>query len=52
MRLIAFSSKNDIKCAKTTYFALKTRFMHIIGFNTMEALGNIQTHSIMQNWAN
>ena len=23
-------------------FALKTRFLHIIGFNAMKALGNVQ----------
>ena len=44
MRLNAFFSKNDVKCAKTRYFALKTRFLHIIGFNAMKALGNVQTH--------
>ena len=44
LRLNAFLSKNDVKCAKTCYFALKTRFMHIIGFNAMKALGNLQTH--------
>ena len=44
LRLNLFFSKNDVKCAKTRYFALKTRFSHIIGFNTMKALGNVQTH--------
>ena len=44
MRLNAFFCKNDVKCAKTRYFALKTRFLHIIGFNAMKALGNVQTH--------
>ena len=44
LRLNAFFSKNDIKCAKTRPFELKTRFLHIIGFNAMEALGNVQTH--------
>ena len=44
MRLNAFFSKNDVKCAKTRYFALKMSFMHIIGFNAMKALGNVQTH--------
>ena len=43
MRLPEFFSKNDVKCAKTRYFALITRFMHIIGFNVMKALGNVQT---------
>ena len=32
LRLNAFFSKNDVRCAKTRYFALKTRFMHTIGF--------------------
>ena len=49
MRLNAFFSKNDVRCAKTRYFALKTRFMHIIGFNAMKALEMVQTHWIMQN---
>ena len=40
----AFFSKNDFKCAKTRYFALKTRFLHIIGFNAIRALGNVETH--------
>ena len=44
MRLNAFFCKHDVKCAKTRYFALKTRFLHIIGFNAMKALGNVQTH--------
>ena len=44
MRLNAFSSKNDVKCAKARYFAPKTRFLHLIGFNAMKALGNVQTH--------
>ena len=44
LRLNAFFSKNDVRCAKTRYFALKTRFMHIIGFNAMKALGMVQTH--------
>ena len=39
-----FFSKNDIRCAKTRYFALKTRFMHIIGFDAMKVLGNLQLH--------
>ena len=34
------------------YFTLKTRFMHIISFNAMKALGNVQTHLIMQNLTN
>ena len=37
-------SKNEVKYAKTCYFALKTRFLHIIGFSAMEALENVQTH--------
>ena len=44
MQLITFFSKNDVKCAKTRYFALETRFKHIIGFNAMKAMGNVQTH--------
>ena len=44
MRLNAFFSKNDVRCAKTRYFAIKTRFMHPIGFNTMKALGKVQMH--------
>ena len=44
LRLNAFFSKNDVKCAKTRFFALKSRFLHIIGSNAMEALGNVQTH--------
>ena len=49
LRLNAFFSKNDVRCAKTRYFALKTRFMHTIGFNAMKALGMVQKHWIMQN---
>ena len=41
--LNAFFSKNDVKCAITHYFALKMRFLHIIGFNAVKALGNVQT---------
>ena len=52
MRLNAFFSKNDDKFAKTRYFALKTRFLHIFCFNAMKAQGNVQTHCIMQNYAN
>ena len=52
MRLNAFSSKNDVKCAKTRSFAPKTRFMHTLGFNAMKALGMVQMHRIMQNYAN
>ena len=37
-------SKNDVKYAKTRYFALKTRFLHTIGLNAMEDLENVQTH--------
>ena len=44
LRLNAFSSKNDVTCAKTPYFALRTRFLHIIGFNALQALGMVQTH--------
>ena len=44
MRLIAFFSKNDVRCAKRRYFALKTRFIHTIGFNAMKALGLVQMH--------
>ena len=44
MRSNAFSSKNDVRCAKMRYSALKTRFMHIIRFNAMKALGMLQTH--------
>ena len=43
MRLNAFFSKNDVRCAKTRYFALKTRFMHFIGFNALEVVGIVQT---------
>ena len=43
MRLNAFFSKNEVECAKTRYFALKTRFLHIVGINAMKALGNVQT---------
>ena len=35
LRLNAFFSKNDVRCAET-------RFMHTIGFNTMKALGMVQ----------
>ena len=42
LRLNAFFSKNVVRCAKTRYFALKTRFMHTIGFNAMKALGMVQ----------
>ena len=49
MRLNAFFSENYVKCAKTRYFALKTRFLHFIGFNAMKALGDVQTCRIMQN---
>ena len=44
MRSNAFLSKNDVKCAKTSFFALKTRFEHITNFNATKALGNEQTH--------
>ena len=44
LRLNAFFSKNKVKCAKTCYFALKSRFLHIISFDAMKALGNVQTH--------
>ena len=39
LRLRSVFSKNDVICAKTRYFALKTRFMHIIGFNAMKHWG-------------
>ena len=39
-----FFSKTDIKYAKTRFFALKTRFLHIIGFKEMKALATVQTH--------
>ena len=42
LRLNAFFSKNDVKCAKTRYFAPKTRFMQIVGFNAMKALRTVQ----------
>ena len=38
MRLNAFFSKNDVKW-------VKTRFMHIIGFNAMKALGNAMKYT-------
>ena len=44
LRLNAFFSKNDVRCAKTRNFALKTRFMNTIGFNAMKALGMVQMH--------
>ena len=40
MRLNAFSSRNDVKCTKTSFFALKTRFKHITSFNAMKARAN------------
>ena len=43
-RLNAFFSEIDVICSKTCYFALETRFWHIIGFKAMKALGNVQTH--------
>ena len=43
MHLNAFLNNNDVKCTKTRCFALKTFFMHIIGFNAMKTLGNVQT---------
>ena len=42
LRLNAFFSKNDVRCARMRYFALKTRFMHTIGSNAMKALGMVQ----------
>ena len=42
--LNAFFSKNDVRCAKTRFFALRARFMHTIGFNAMKALGIVQMH--------
>ena len=47
MRLNAFFSKNDVKRVNLRFSALKTRFMHIIGFIAMKALGNVQTHLII-----
>ena len=44
LRLNAFFSKNDVRRAKTRYFALKTCFMHTIGFNAMKSLGMVQMH--------
>ena len=44
MRFNAFFSKNDVKFAKTRYFALQTRFLNIVGSNAMKALGNVQTY--------
>ena len=44
LRVNAFFSKNDVRCAKTRSFALKTRFMHTIGFNAIKALGMVQMH--------
>ena len=41
LRINKFLSKNDVN-------ALKTRFMHIIVFNAMKALGMVQMHWIMQ----
>ena len=38
LRLNACFSKNDVKYDKLPYFALKTSFMHIVGFNAMKAL--------------
>ena len=36
---------NLLPCpAKTRYFALKTRFLHTIGFNSVKALGMVQMH--------
>ena len=49
LRLNAFFSKNDVRCSKTRYFSLKTRFTHTIGFNAMKALGMVQMHWNMQN---
>ena len=44
LRLNAFFSKKDVRCAKTRYFAVKTRFTHTIGFNAIKALGTVQKH--------
>ena len=44
LRLYSFFSKNDVRCVKTRYFAVKTCFMHTIGFNAMKALGMVQMH--------
>ena len=49
LRSNAFFSKNDVRCAITRYFAIKTRFMHTIGSNAMKALEMVQMHCIMQN---
>ena len=49
MGLNAFCSKNEVRCAKTRYFALKTLFLPTFGFNAMKALGKVQMHRIMQN---
>ena len=46
LRLNAFSSKYDVRCTKTLYFAPKTRFVHTICFNAMKALGMVQMHWI------
>ena len=40
MRLNAFFSKNDVRCAKTRYFALKARFMAHYRFLRNESTGN------------
>ena len=44
LRSNACFSKNDVKCDKLRYFALNTRFLHILGFNAMKALRKMQTH--------
>ena len=44
MRLNAFLGRNDVKCTKTSFFALKTLFKYITSFNAMKAEGNVQTH--------
>ena len=49
MRLNAFFSENDVNCAKVLYFALKTRFMHIIGLKAMKALGTCKRIEFCKN---
>ena len=44
LRLNALFSKTDVRCAKTRYSGLKSRFMLIIGFNAIKAMGNVQAH--------
>ena len=44
LRLNAFFSKNDVRCAKTRHVALKTCLMHTISFNAKKALRMVQMH--------